>query len=430
MQIFSYTAVQRSGVRTQGEIRAASKAEVFRILDRQGMQPLSVKAVGGESPSEAASNGSGKSTPSAAPKTSSAKAPLRKGDQPLKNPLSQSQLVTFTDELSDLLEAGLQLEPALRIMEQRKEFSQLKPVIAELRNKVREGISFSSALRTTSSSFDELYCNLVTAGEVSGTLHQILRRQATYLASVNELQNRVIQSLLYPAFITAAGIGLVIFFTVFLVPQLEKMLSQTGGSLPLVTRILIDFSKLLTTYWYVIVGAFVAFLIVFFAHTSTPVGRRWWDEAKLKLPLFGMVLSTRFYAQFAQTLATLVGNGVPLLNALRLVNSGNKNTYLHECIKKVTDAVAEGGSFSRALLRFAKFPPVFIDMVVVGEQTGDLAASLQKIAARYDRELDRRIARMTALIQPAIVVGLALFVGLIAYSMISGIFEISSGMRR
>lgn len=430
MQTFSYTAVQRSGVRTQGQLRAASKAEVFRHLERQGLQPLSVKPLEASETTESATNGAQRAGASMSRTKTAAAAAVKKSDQALKNPLTQAQLVTFTDELSDLLEAGLQLEPALRIMEQRKEFGRLKPVISELRNKVREGISFSSALRTTSTSFDELYCNLVMAGEVSGSLHQILRRQAAYLASVNDLQNRVIQSLLYPAFITSAGIALVIFFTVFLVPQLEKMLSQTGGSLPLVTRLLIDFSKLLTTYWYIIIGAFVLFVIVFFAYTSTAEGRRWWDEAKLKLPLFGTVLATRFYAQFAQTLSTLVGNGVPLLNALRLVNSGNTNTYLHECLRKVTEAVAEGGSFSRALFRFAKFPPVFIDMVVVGEQTGDLAASLQKIATRYDRELDRRIARMTALIQPAIVVCLAIFVGLIAYSMISGIFEISSGLRR
>jgi type II secretory pathway component PulF len=426
MQTFIYTALQRSGERETGEIRANSKAEVFRQLDRQGLQPLSVKLK--DQPSVNSFDTSTqnlKKNASISPSSST----QNRTKQHNKNSLTKAQLVTFTDELSELIEAGLQLEPALRIMEQRRELSRLKPVIKELRNKVREGISFSSALRSTSTSFDELFCNLVKAGELSGTLHIILRRQAAYLANVNDLQNRVVQSLLYPTFITTAGVCLVIFFITFPLPQLKNMFSQTSGNFPFVTRLLIQTSEFFISYWFFLVTILMALGISFFAYTATAAGKRWWDQAKLRLPLFGAILATRFYAQFAYALSTLIGNGIPLLNALRLVNSCNTNTYLHECLQKVTDAVAEGGSLSRALLRFAKFPPVFIDIVVIGEQTGDLAASLQKIASRYDRELERRIKLMTSLIQPTIITLLAIFVGLIAYSIISAIFELSSGLR-
>lgn len=408
MPIFVYSALRRTGEKTTGEIDALSRADAYQKLDRERLQPISLQLKGGDPVADRPAN-----------RTVSS-GPLR---------LSKSQIILFTEELSDLLEAGLQLEPALRIMEQRQELSGLKDVTAALRQQVREGIGFSSALRSVSRSFGELYCNLVTAGELSGALPQILRRQAQFLITIDELQSRVIQALIYPAFICLAGIGMLFVFMTVLVPQLTVLFTQTGKGLPFMTRMLIAVSKFMGTYWMVIIGVIALGSFIFWQTIQKPNGRQWWDKAKLKLPLIGPILTARFYTQFAQTLSTLVINGIPLLNGLRLMQAALPNVYLQSLLKEVIDIVGEGGVLSRALKRVGQFPPIFIDMITVGEQTGDMGAALEKVAKRYDKELNQRIQRMTALIQPSIIVVMAILVGVVAYSMVTGIFQSMSGLR-
>jgi type II secretory pathway component PulF len=315
-------------------------------------------------------------------------------------------------------------------MEQRKELSGLKYVTAALRQQVREGISFSSALRAASSSFGELYCKLVAAGELSGSLGTILRRQSKYLSTMQELQSRVISALIYPAFISVAGVVLLFVFMTVLVPQLTSLFNKTGKGLPFLTKALIAASGFMGNYWWALLGGAILISLAFWQYIQLPEGRSWWDEAKLKLPLVGAILTARFYAQFAETVATLVTSGVPLLNGLRLINTAVTNVYLSKLLNQVIDIVAEGGSLSRALQKVGHFPPVFTDMVSIGEQTGDLGASLEKIAKRYDKELNKKIERLTALIQPTIIVIMAVLVGVVAYSMITGIFQAVSGIRQ
>lgn len=413
MALFTYQAVDSDGRKTEGEIEAKSRNEVFRKLEQGGLQLVSLKQK--------------EIKASVLPEQKkSRKAPIALTQAMI---LNRSQIITFTEELSDLLEAGLQLEPALRAMERRTELGGLKQIVISLREKVVEGISFSTALRSVSGSFGELYCNLVSAGEISGSLPNILRRQSEYLKTLDELQNRVIQSLIYPSFIVAAGVALMVVFMTYLVPQLTKLLKETGKSMPWATRVLIEFSEFMAGYGLYLLAVLVLIFIGLWLLLQKPAGRLWWDEKKLKLPLLGAVLSARYYAQFSQTLANLVGNGIPLLNALKLMQPATPNLFYRFLLLKVVDVVAEGGSFSRALKGVGHFPPLFIDMVSVGEQTGDMGAALEKVAMRYDKELSRRILKLTALIQPVIIICMALMVGLVAYAMISGIFQTISGLR-
>jgi len=413
MPAFTYEAIQRGGGRKRGQIDARSRAEACDKLEREHLQPLWLKLA-----REAA--GEGKSAASDPIDNKVPKGGYR---------LSAKQTMQFTEELSDLLEAGLQLEQALGIMENRQESSSLKLVSTYLRSQVRDGVSFSMAMRKGSRSFGELYCNLVAAGEQGGALHSILKRTLAYQKLVAELKSKVVGALVYPAFIGLAGLILIVLFVSYLVPQLGVLLGTTGNKMPLATMILISASKFLGAYWWLLIIAAVGLGFLFRWFVNTVPGRKWWDRFQLRVPLVGRILSSRFYAQFAQTLATLTSNGIALYGALNLTNAATPNVYLRGLLAKVTEDVGEGIPLSRSLARTKAFPPVFVDMVVVGEQTGNLPLALEKAGARYDKELNVAIAALTSMIQPAVIVVMAGVVGLVAYSMMGGIFQAVSGLR-
>ena len=411
MALFSYHAVRRSGERVSGQVEAQSRTEAFRKLDRESLQPISLVQQEGI-------------------ETNGARPPEVNSALPTRNiRLSGSQIILFTEEMSDLLDAGLQLEPALRVMEGRKELSGIKAVASALRQQVREGSSLSSALRLVSPSFGDLFCNLVAAGELSGSLPQLLRRQATFLVTIDDLRKKVVSALIYPSMIFVLGIGLIFLFMTYLVPQLTTLFQKTGKDLPLLTRVLVQTSDFFSHYWWAMIAGILGAVIGFLQLIRTPPGRAWWHSAQLRLPLFGSVLRGRYYAQFSQTMANLIANGIPLLNSLRLMSSATANVHIRGQMEKVVDMVGEGGSLSRALQRVRAFPPLFIDMIAVGEQTGELAQALERIGRRYDKELNIKIQRLTSLVQPVVILIMAGMVGLIAYSIINGIFDAVSGLR-
>jgi type II secretory pathway component PulF len=411
MAVFVYQAVSRDGRRISGQMEAQSRSDAFRKLDREQLQPISLNQ-----------EGSASSKPGAVSKSEPA--------LPTRNiRLSRNQIILFTEEMSDLLDAGLQLEPALRVMEGRKELSGIKAVASALRQEVREGGSLSGALRVVSPSFGDLYCNLVSAGEISGSLPQLLKRQATFLVTIDDLQKKVVSALIYPALIFFLGVGLIFLFMTYLVPQLTQLFQKTGKDLPMLTRLLVQTSDVFSHYWWAMILAVVGVVVGFGQFIRTPFGKLWWHKTQLQLPLFGSVLRGRFYAQFSQTMANLLGNGIPLLNGLRLMNSATGNVHLRRLMEQVVEIVGEGGALSRALQKVGGFPPLFIDMIGVGEQTGDLAQSLDKIGRRYDKELNIKIQRLTSLVQPVVILVMAGMVGMIAYSIINGIFDAVSGLR-
>jgi len=408
MPAFTYEAMVPGGGRTSGTLEAKSRQEALVQLSRQRLQPIRLQAAGAV--------GSG-------PTESSAKGPAT-----AERPMSELQIISFTEELGDLLDAGLQLEGALKMMEQRSEASSLKAVAESLRTQVREGVSLSRALKVASPSFSDLYCNLVAAGEVSGALGSILQRQVLYLKKLNDLKGRVIQALIYPMFVTGAGILLMGLFVVVLVPQLE-MLFKTQQP-PLITQLLLASSRFLVQWGWLVLAMVALGGIGFWQAIQKPAGRLWWDQARVKIPVAGPVLEAAFYAQFSQTLANLLGNGVTLLQAMQLVSRATPNSFYRIRLEKASDQIAEGYSLSRALRQVGGFADTFLDLVAVGEQTGELAKALDKAGARYEKEMDRRIQRITALIQPVIIVVIALVVGAVVYSIITSIFDAMSGMRK
>ncbi len=414
MSVFSYKAANRDGCTISGELEARNKADAIIQLERQKLQPVSVIQLGEEKIAQRS------------PRSGDASA-----DPPAitKIRLSKQQIIFFTEELSDLLDAGLQLESALRIIEQRQEKSGIKTLAGILRQKVRDGTGFSEALKQACPSFGDLYCSLCAAGELSGALPKILKRQVSYLTIIADLRGQIFQALIYPAFIVGAGLLMLVLFMAVLVPQLIALFEKSERELPLLTKILIGTSNFVSSYWWLMLAVLVLAIIGFMAVIRRPDGRIWWDQVKLQLPLFGPVISCGFLAQFCQTLSNLVGNGLPLLSGLKLMQEASGNTYYSAKIERIANIVADGGAFSRAMKRVGGFPEVFVDLVGVGEQTGDIANSLEKAATRYEKEMNRRIQQITALIQPVVITCIALLVGVVVYSIVTSIFEAVSSMQ-
>jgi type II secretory pathway component PulF len=396
------------------------------MLDRKGLQPVNLKetasAVQTRKPA-------GKAKADEAARTSG-KSEVKEDaipDGPIK--LKRAEVVLFTEELSDMLSAGLQLEPALKSMENRQELGNLKAVSFKIRQIVRDGVNFSAALKKVSPSFGSLYCSLAAAGEASGALDTILKRQAHYLKTLAELQSRLILAMIYPAFLVLAGIGVSIVFVTTLIPQLTSLIESTpGGKIPLGAAILIAISDFLAKWWIVIVLTLIASGIFFKAWKDNDANKPTWDRMKLRLPLIGRVITSRFYVQFLETMANLVGNGLPLLRALELSRDATENRSLRVELDKVIVQVGDGRSFSKALIRNGAFPPLLIDMISVGEQTGKIDQSLRRAAERYDKELDKDLQRIMALIMPTVLIIMAGLIGTMAYLMITAIFQTISNL--
>lgn len=422
MPLFAYKAL-RGGAVTNGEIEANDRREALRKLDQQGLQPVKVTDTGAgtdrkpEAARAAGAKASGERSPSVA---SVAEKNIPEG--PIK--LKRSDVVLFTEELSDMLAAGLQLEPALRAMEGRQELGNLKIVSVKLRQIVRDGNSFSNALNRVSPSFGPLYCSLAAAGEASGALDTILQRQAHYLKTLQELQGRVTLALIYPAFLMFSGIMVSIIFVTKLIPQLTSLLESTpGAEMPVGAKILMVLSGFFSKWWPVLVLLVVATVVLFKAWKDAESNKPAWDRIKLRLPLFGQVVERRFFVQFLETMANLVGNGLPLLRALQLTKDATPNIHLRAHLEEMIEMVGDGRSLSKSMVRAKIFPSLLIDMVAVGEQTGKIDQALQRAAIRYDKELNNSLQRIMALIMPAVLIIMALLIGTMAYLMITAIFQ-------
>jgi type II secretory pathway component PulF len=435
MPVFTYKALNNKGAVSQGDIDAADRTDAMRLLDRKGLQPVSIKeatAVNSASAKQAKPVAKAAAKPAAKPIARGA-AEVEKAKNTEKSEgllkMKRAEVVMFTEELSDMLGGGLQLEPALLAMENRQELGNLKNIARRLRQDVRDGMNFSNALRRTSAGFDPLYCSLAAAGEASGALDTILRRQAHYLKTIQELQAKFVLALIYPAFLVLSCIGVSILLVTTLIPQLTSLIKSTpGAKVPLGAELMIGMSNFLSHWWHVVTLVLVAAAIFFKAWRDNPDNKATWDGMKLRMPLFGKLISSRFYVQFLETMANLVSNGLPLLRSLELSRDATGNLVMRKQLDTVISQVGDGRSFTKALTRSGVFPPLLIDMVAVGEQTGKIDISLRRAAERYDREMAKDMQRLMALVTPVILVIMAFLIGSMMYLIFTSIFQTISGL--
>jgi type II secretory pathway component PulF len=410
MPQFAYRARDAQGSLVEGVLDCADRAVAIRQIELQKCIPVRIELVGPEAKT--------------APRDS---ARVASPTQNLKIP--HGQLLVFTEQLAHLLQAGMTLDEGLSILEKRLKQPRVQQMTHALHQALVDGRSFSQALSELPRIFPPLYVNLVAAGEASGALPQILLRVVKHLMQAKELRDRVQQALIYPAFLALAGAVLITIFITFMVPQLSGFMAQTGGALPLPTRILMQIHHAITGYWWVGVLAGISAIVGFRALVRTDEGRIGWDRFRLMIPGYGRVIRHRYYAQFSRTLGTLMENGIPLLRSLDLVTEIAGNRFLELKLGDVRKAVIEGATLSAALQAQKLFPDLFTDMMSVGEQTGHFADTMQAIANVYERELDKTVDLISQLIPPVIIVVIAVLVGLVVFSILSAVFEMTHSLQ-
>jgi type II secretory pathway component PulF len=321
------------------------------------------------------------------------------------------------------------LDEALSVLVRRLKQPQLQSLSKGLHQKLVEGRSLSQALRDYPRIFSPLYVNLVSAGEASGALSEILERLVGYLAEVKMLRDRVKQALLYPAVLIFAGFGLVVTFMTVMVPKLTGFFASTQQALPPATRMLVSTNQLIVNYWWVAILACAGAYAGWKAWTRQAEGRRLWDTLVWHVPITGKILRFRFYAQFARTLGTLMENGVTLLKSLELLEEISGNSFARQRMEATRRAVVDGATLSTALAEQKLFPDLFVDMMAVGEQTGKFGGTMQMIGRVYERELDQQIQVVSTLVPPLVMMVVAAVVGFVVYGIMSAVFGLTQNLR-
>jgi len=415
MSNFNYIARARSGEKVQGTVEANDRRTALLQIERMGQVPISV--------SEA-----GVAADSAAEKKQKKFFKLerrRSGKVRMKG----RDVLLFTRELSDLLSSGMTLGKALHTLSQRETGSAKDDVVRELRDEIVQGSSFSDALAKWPDTFSTLYVSMVRAGEASGQLAEVLERLATHYERVQDAREKVVMALVYPGIILSMGVVTIIFAMIFVVPRFSTIFEELGSTLPLPTLILIGASKGLMKYgWILLIGIVVATGFVKRA-LRTRTGRRWWDKKQLQLPLVKLIVTANAYSHFARTLGTLLANGVPVLQALSIVEDTVGNVVIAEAVHDARDRVTDGATISGPLAQGGIFPPLLTDMLAVGEESGDMSSALEHIARRYDGELDRNVKVLTTVLEPIMILIMAVLVGFVAISMLLAVFDMTSGLK-
>lgn len=413
MPNYAYQAADTTGRDVSGTIEAQDRASAMRLLSGRGLQPFKIT----ESAAKVGSKALIK-----------AKTKQEVVDEAAPIKLGNNQLQLFTEELSELLEAGMRLDAALRLMEGKGTGTHSR-ITRRLGNLIREGHPFSSALRKASPSFGELYCSVAAAGEAGGSLADAMRRQAQYLASVREMRSQVAVALIYPGFLFFSAIGVTILFTTFLIPRLSVMMSRMQGGIPKGIQIVMAISDFTRAYWWLILAVLALMGLGFWIWSRSKTGRPVWDHTRLRLPMIGSVLMTSFHTQFLETLASLSGGGLPLLKGLELASRVSSNQYIQGKLTHVIASVRDGASLSRGMEKTGLFPLKLLEMVRIGEHTGDLSGTLRRTADRCGRDLSKTLEKVMALLQPVIILVMAALVGVMAYMMISVIFQTVSALK-
>jgi len=422
MTEFTYVARKPDGSLFRGSLQANDRRAAIAQIEKEQGVPIKIEPVGAAAEGKpAATDLQGKTKNSSAAAESAATETV--------NRLPIAQLFLFTEQLSHLLSAGMTLDEALGILVRRLQQPKLKSLSRSLHQGLVDGRSLSQAMRDFPKIFSPLYVNMVSAGEASGALSQILRRLVAHIADIKSLRDRVQQALLYPAALVFVGIALIIVFMTVMVPQLTKFLKSTGQKLPPATQMLIDANHLLTHYWWVGILVIGGLFGLWKIATRSADGRCAWDRFMWNFPGFSRIPRYRFYAQFARTLATLTENGVTLLKSLELLEDIADNEYVRLQMVEVRKAVMDGAGLSKALREAVLFPELFLDMMAVGEQTGHFSETMAMIADVHERELDKQVQFVSTLIPLLVIIVIATFVGLMVYAILSAVFGLTAGLQ-
>ncbi|MBN1830327.1 MAG: type II secretion system inner membrane protein GspF [Deltaproteobacteria bacterium] len=339
--------------------------------------------------------------------------------------VSSKDVVIFTQDLSTLIAAGLPIDRALAILIDVTEKEAFRKIIADILKRVQGGSYLSDALALYPKNFSTFYVNMVRAGEAGGVLDNVLERLAIFLESSQEVRDFIASAMVYPLFLVfMGGISIIVLMT-FVIPKFSIIFADMGQAIPPTTRFLLDFSQFLRTSWIWLLLAMIILIVAIKRYVATPAGRMQKDRLMLRLPVIGAFVKKVEIARLARTLGTLTKSGVPILQALKLVKDIVGNREIARSIDRVHDRVKEGDRLSKPLAAVGHFPPLAIQMITVGEETGKLDAMLARVADNYEKAVKNAIKRFISLLEPAVILVMGLVVGFIVVSMLLAIFSMN-----
>jgi len=408
MPVYEYTALDRSGKTKKGILDADSTVAARQKLRGSGIFPVEVK--------EALSK------PKGIPSGPVSVIGLLKGVKP-------GEIFAMTRQLSILLGAGVPLVKSLEALISQITNPILKKITAQIKESVNEGNSLAFSLSQHPKFFSNLYVNMVNSGEASGSLDVVLGRLAEFGEHQQALRGRFKAALAYPAFMSLIGTVVLFFLITFIVPNITKIFTDMHQTLPLPTMVLIEVSNFLLSFWWVILLAFLVGIVILKQSKKRPGVHYIWDKLKLHIPILGPINQKIALARFGRTLGSLLQSGVPLISALQIVGKIVDNSLIAKAIDSAVDDIQEGKSLAGTLDQSRWFPSIAVQMISVGEQSGELEGMLNKIADTYEREIESHIMALTSMLEPVMILVMGLIVGFVVISILLPIFEMNRMIR-
>ena len=427
MPRYTYIALDSRGQESTGLVEASSTNEAIGQLRQAGYFPTNVSEEGIGAAVAAKTTRQKTKTPRAERKAGSMNIVLFQ-----RKTIKPKVLMIFTRQLATLIDAGLPLLRGLNVLAKQERDTVLKNTINRLGDSVQGGSTFSEALAQHPRLFNELYVNMVRAGELGGVLEIVLTRLAEFQEKAQKVKNKVLAAMVYPIIVLILALAIMTFLMIFIVPRFEAIFHDMLGDkpLPAITRFVIGISGFMQNQWAILLGLLVAIIVAYKLIARTRGGRAVLDQIKLRAPLFGDLIRKTAISRFSRTLGTLVTSGVPILQALTITRETAGNLVIARAISQVHDSVKEGESIVQPLEASGAFPPMVISMIDVGEETGQLPEMLLKIAEVYDDEVDNSVAALTSLLEPIMIVMLALIVGTIVIALFMPLIGIISGLQQ
>ena len=428
MPKFNYVAMDQHGKEQKGTLEVGSQNEAIGRVKEMGLFPTKIVELDKEKPKGKAEKkkggggggGKGKGKGKGGALNIQIKIPGLSGGVKTK------VLTTFTRQLATLVDAGLPLLRGLRVLEKQERHPTLKSILGELALGIEGGSTFSEALAQHPKVFNRLFVNMVKAGELGGVLEVVLQRLSEFMEKAQKIKGKVIAAMFYPVAVLIVATGILIILMVKVVPSFQAVFEGMldGASLPAFTRLVLGISNMVKDHIIYTAAGVAVFVVLFMLFIKTKFGRYVWDKFKLKVPVIGPVVSKVAIARFTRTLGTLISSGVPILQALTIVKETAGNVIVSNAVSAVHESVKEGETITAPLEGSGVFPPMVISMVDVGEQTGALPEMLLKIADNYDDEVDNAVSAMTSLLEPIMIVFLAVIVGSIVIAMFLPLIEL------
>lgn len=426
MPQFAYKARKRTGEVVQGVLDVPDRSAALVQIERLGLFPVMVDA-----------------SKAGVAKAAAVEQKEATGSKPMALPGSFSrfrrkrkpklqELATYTQQMGNLLKCGMPLTVALGSMAHLESKGIPSDVSKSLKQDVMEGKNLSDAMMKQPQVFSDLYVNMVRAGEQSGALVEVLKRLSDHYERFAEVQSKFTSALIYPAIVSCVGVVIIVFFMTFMLPKFMTIFQGLKVPLPLATRVLMGISNYFGNIWNWLLMFMVAMVItvLFVRYKSTPNGKKKLDSMKMNAPILGKAVRLNLFGQFARTLSTLLVNGVPVLTALKITEDIIPNVMVKHAIAVTREQVTDGKTIAQPLAASKLFPQLMIDLLKIGEETGDVPGALQNIAETYENELNIQLRVMTNLIEPAMIIVMAIGVGGLLFSVLSAMFAITSSLSK